>query len=73
VQELGALYEAYCAGSTSPLPDLKVQYADYAAQERQWLSGKVLEMQLAFWRQRLKAIPPVLALPLDRPRPAART
>ncbi len=57
VQELGALYEANCAGSPSPLPDLKLQYADYAAQERQWLQGEVLEKQLAFWRERLKGIP----------------
>src|SRR5580700_7571150 len=73
VQELGAFYEANCAGSPSPLPELKLQYADYAAQERQWLSGEVLRKQLAFWRERLKGIPPVLDLPLDRPRPAPRT
>jgi amino acid adenylation domain-containing protein len=73
VQELGALYEASCAGSPSPLPELKLQYADHAAHERQWLQGEMLEKQLAFWRERLKGIPPVLDLPLDRPRPAART
>ncbi len=73
LQELGVLYEAFCAGSPSPLTELKVQYADYAAQERQWLKGEVLDKQLAFWREKLKGVPPVLELPLDRPRPASRT
>jgi non-ribosomal peptide synthetase component F len=70
---LGVLYEAYCADRPSPLPEPTVQYADYAAQERAWLQGEVLEKQLAFWREQLKGIPPVLGLPLDRPRPQART
>ncbi len=73
LQELGVLYEVFCAGSPSPLPELRVQYADYAVQERQWLQGEVLEKQLAFWREKLKGVPPVLELPLDRPRPASRT
>jgi amino acid adenylation domain-containing protein len=73
LQELGALYEAFCAGGPSPLPEPNVQYADYAAQERAWLQGEVLEKQLAFWREQLKGIPPVLNLPLDRSRPQART
>ena len=71
--ELGVLYEAFCAGSLSPLPELAVQYADYAAQEREWLQREVLEKQLAFWREYLKGVPPVLDLPLDRPRPQTRT
>jgi amino acid adenylation domain-containing protein len=73
LQEMSALYEAFCSGNSSPLPELKVQYADYAAQERSWLQGEVLEKQLAFWRERLKGIPPVLDLPLDRERPKSRT
>jgi hypothetical protein len=73
MQELGVLYEAYCAGNPSPLPELTVQYADYASQERQWLQGEVLGKQLAFWREQLKGIPPLIDLPLDRPRPKART
>jgi non-ribosomal peptide synthetase component F len=73
LQELGVLYEAFCAGRPSPLPGPTVQYADYATQERAWLQGEVLEKQLAFWREQLKGIPPVLNLPLDRPRPQART
>ena len=73
LQELTALYEAFCAGKPSPLPELTLQYADYAAQEREWLQGDVLEKQLAFWRERLKGSPPVLDLPLDHPRPTSRT
>ncbi len=73
VQELGALYEAFAAGKPSPLSDPAVQYADYAAQERGWLQGEVLDKQLAFWRDRLKGAPAVIKLPLDRPRPENRS
>ena len=73
LQELGVFYEAFCGGRPSTLPELTVQYADYAVQERQWLQGEVLEKQLAFWRRQLKGVPPVLELPLDRPRPSSRT
>ena len=73
LQEMSALYEAFSSGSASPLAELKVQYADYAAQERAWLQGEVLEKQLAFWRERLKGVPPVLELPLDHERPKSRT
>jgi hypothetical protein len=73
LQEMSALYEAFSSGSASPLAELKVQYADYAAQERAWLQGEVLEKQLAFWRERLKGVPPVLELPLDYERPKSRT
>ena len=73
LQELTVLYQAFSAGNPSPLPALSVQYADYAVQERSWLQGKVLEKQLAFWRERLKGIPAVVALPLDRERPESRT
>ncbi|HSF38303.1 MAG TPA: amino acid adenylation domain-containing protein, partial [Thermoanaerobaculia bacterium] len=67
--ELGALYGAALAGAPSPLAPLPLQYADFAAWQREWLSGEVLEGQLAFWRERL-AHPAVLELPADRPRPA---
>jgi acyl carrier protein len=73
LQELTALYEAFATGRSSPMPELKVQYADYAAQERQWLQGDVLDTQLAFWRERLQGLPPVIDLPLDHPRPQSRT
>src|SRR5258708_33733641 len=50
VRELGALYQAYCQGRPSPLPELAVQYADYAVWQREWLRGEVLERQVAYWK-----------------------
>ncbi|MCP4658711.1 MAG: amino acid adenylation domain-containing protein, partial [bacterium] len=72
VDELTALYRAYSAGGRSPLPELPVQYADFAVWQRQWLSGEVLERQLAYWREQLAGLP-VLDLPTDRPRPASQS
>ncbi|MFP5285931.1 MAG: condensation domain-containing protein, partial [Thermoanaerobaculia bacterium] len=71
-RELGALYRAFAAGEPSPLPPLPVQYADYAAWQRGWLAGEVLERQTAYWREKLGGVPP-LDLPTDRPRPAVQT
>ncbi|GAX45370.1 non-ribosomal peptide synthase [Tolypothrix sp. NIES-4075] len=73
IQELTALYEAFCQGKLSPLPELPIQYADFAEWQRQWLSGKVLESQLNYWKQQLAKAPPFLELPTDRPRPAVQT
>ncbi|MGD9659469.1 MAG: amino acid adenylation domain-containing protein, partial [Methylocystis sp.] len=72
IREFAALYEAFVAGRPSPLPDLAIQYADYAAWQREWLQGEVLERQLAYWRDRLADAPPTLDLPTDRPRPATQ-
>ena len=55
------------------LPDLPIQYGDFAAWQREWLSGEVLERQLAYWRRQLAGVPPVLELPTDRPRPPAQS
>ncbi|MEU2543828.1 amino acid adenylation domain-containing protein, partial [Streptomyces iakyrus] len=71
-RELLALYEAFRAGSPDPLPPLAVQYADFAVWQRQWLTGDVLDAQLAYWRDRLGGLP-TLQLPTDRPRPAIRS
>jgi amino acid adenylation domain-containing protein len=68
--ELSALYRAFRDGRRSPLPELPVQYADFAAWQREQLAGGALEEQLAWWRERLGGEPPVLDLPYDRPRPA---
>jgi amino acid adenylation domain-containing protein len=73
VQELSALYPAYCAGAPSPLPELEIQYADFALWQRQWLSGEVLEQQLEYWVSQLQGAPELLQLPTDRPRPSVQT
>ncbi|WP_163867066.1 non-ribosomal peptide synthase/polyketide synthase, partial [Myxococcus eversor] len=73
VREMAALYEAFTAGRPSPLPELAFQYADFAAWQRQWLEGEVLQSQLGWWRQQLDGIPQLLQLPTDKPRPTART
>ncbi|MBW4677254.1 MAG: AMP-binding protein, partial [Desmonostoc geniculatum HA4340-LM1] len=73
VQELATLYQAFCGGQPSPLPPLLIQYVDFAAWQRQWLQGKVLETQLSYWRKHLEDAPKVLELPTDHPRPAIQT
>ena len=72
-QEITILYEVFSNNSTPPLPELPIQYADFACWQRQWLSGAVLERQLSYWKQRLEGELPVLELPFDRPRPARQT
>jgi amino acid adenylation domain-containing protein len=72
VEEIAALYPAALMDADSPLPDLVVQYADFAVWQRAWLQGEVLDRQLGYWRERLAGIP-VLALPTDRPRPALQS
>jgi amino acid adenylation domain-containing protein len=71
VGELTALYGAYSRGEESPLEELPLQYADYAAWQREWLRGEVLEAGMAYWRGRLGGELPVLDLPADRPRPSS--
>ncbi|MBN2001946.1 MAG: amino acid adenylation domain-containing protein [Anaerolineae bacterium] len=72
-RELTALYNAFSKGLPSPLPDLVLQYPDFAAWQREWLQGDVLETQLAYWQQRLGGVLPVLDLPVDRPWDEARS
>ncbi|RKG94303.1 non-ribosomal peptide synthetase, partial [Corallococcus carmarthensis] len=72
VREVATLYGAFAQGARSPLPPLRMQYADYAAWQRGWLQGEVLEAQLGYWREQLRGAPPVLELPTDKPRPAVR-
>ena len=72
-RELAALYGAYSQDEPSPLPELGVQYGDFAAWQRAWLKGEVLERQLAYWRRALRGAPPLLRLPTDRARPAVQT
>src|SRR5262249_45579039 len=67
--ELSELYAAHREGRPTVLPALPVQYADYAAWQRERLQGEALERELAHWRERLGGVE-ALALPTDRPRPA---
>ena len=73
IQEVAALYEAFRLGQPSPLADLPIQYADFAAWQREWLQGEALEKQLNYWREQLLGAPAILELPADRPRPAIQT
>ncbi|HFQ92928.1 MAG TPA: non-ribosomal peptide synthetase, partial [Anaerolineae bacterium] len=73
MQEITALYDAFAAGRPSPLPDLPIQYADFAHWQREWLQGEALEGQLVYWQEKLGSQPPILELPTDRPRPAVQT
>jgi aspartate racemase len=71
-RELGNLYEAFSRGDPDPLPELPIQYADYATWQRQWLQGEALKTQLSYWRNQLDGVP-ALQLPTDRPRPALQS
>lgn len=62
IRELAALYEAFCTGQPSPLPELSIQYADFAHWQRQWLQGDVLETLLSYWQQQLASAPTKLEL-----------
>ncbi|HSG41397.1 MAG TPA: condensation domain-containing protein, partial [Thermoanaerobaculia bacterium] len=72
VRELGILYAAAVSGSPSPLPELAVQYADFAVWQRRRLAGDFLASELAWWREQLARVPQALDLPTDHPRPLAR-
>ncbi|HLX07807.1 MAG TPA: condensation domain-containing protein, partial [Thermoanaerobaculia bacterium] len=72
VRELGELMGALSRGEPARLPALPVQYADFAAWQREWLQGEVLAQEVAHWRRELAGAPEVLELWWDRPRPAGR-
>ena len=71
-RELAALYMAYREGRPSPLPELPIQYADFAAWQRQYLQGESLNRLQSYWVEQLHNLSP-MDLPVDRPRPAIRT
>jgi len=73
VEEFAAFYGAYSRGEEPRLPELAIQYADYAVWQRAWLEAGEGERQLAYWRQKLGDDHPVLELPSDRPRPAEQS
>ena len=70
VSEIVALYRSYCEDKPSPLPDLGLQYADYAHWQTQPANTDALNLQLDYWREKLRATP-VLQLPIDKARPTA--
>ncbi|MEH2144300.1 condensation domain-containing protein [Nostoc sp.] len=72
-QELAALYTAFSQGESSPLLELPIQYADFAAWQREWLQGDFLQMLLDYWKQQLGSNLEELQLPIDHPRPSAPT
>ncbi len=73
LSELTLLYQFHLSGGHDPLPPLKRHYADFAVWQRDWLEKGALDDQLAFWRSALDGMPPLLDLPLDRPRQATQT
>lgn len=72
LRELNTLYMAAVTGQQHKLAPLSLQYADFAIWQRKWLTGDVLALQLSWWRARLQGAPPVINLPVDRPRPATQ-
>lgn len=68
MRELSTLYRAYAQAEVAALPELPIQYTDFAAWQQTWLQGAALNSQLDYWREQLRELP-VLDLPCDRPRP----
>ena len=76
IREMTVFYEAFSTGNPTPLtqlPELSIQYADFAHWQQQWLQGDVLDAQLNYWKQQLAGVPPLLELPTDSPRSATQT
>ncbi|WP_457812474.1 amino acid adenylation domain-containing protein [Sinorhizobium meliloti] len=72
-RELTTIYMAFLNGRPSPLPELTVQYPDFAVWQADWFRGEPLQKQLRYWRDQLSGLRPVLNLPTDRRRPPVRT
>jgi amino acid adenylation domain-containing protein len=73
LREVSTLYAAFSRGEGSPLPELEIQYADYAVWQREWLQDEELERQMSYWQRQLHGAPTVLELPQDHPRPPVQT
>ena len=71
--ELEELYRAFTAGRCSTLPELTIQYADFALWQREWLMSGTLDRQLAYWREKLWSVPAALTIAADRRRPPIQT
>ncbi|HEV2862459.1 MAG TPA: amino acid adenylation domain-containing protein [Pyrinomonadaceae bacterium] len=72
-QDIGALYYSFLKAEPPALPELPIQFVDYAVWQRERMGGEVYRQQLAYWRKRLEGAPLVLELPADRPRPTIQT
>ena len=73
LHEFSNLYSSFPDYPGARLVDLPLQYADYTLWQREWLQGKVLDDQLAYWKEQLAGLPPILELPTDHPRPSILT
>ncbi|EAZ91849.1 non-ribosomal peptide synthetase [Crocosphaera chwakensis] len=73
VQELTTLYSGYVEGKKTQLSPLKIQYADFAVWQREWLSGENLQNKIDYWKTKLSGLPPLLELPTDYARPPKQT
>ncbi|MCC6858462.1 MAG: amino acid adenylation domain-containing protein [Bryobacterales bacterium] len=73
MSELAVLYEAFARSADSPLPELEVQYADFARWQREWLAGERLASQVEYWKRQLRDLPPFLDLCAGRARPALQS
>jgi amino acid adenylation domain-containing protein/non-ribosomal peptide synthase protein (TIGR01720 family) len=73
LRELAEMYNAFVSGELPPVPELNVQYADYAVWQRSGIQGEILKDQLRYWSDKLRGAPPILELPTDSARPAAQT
>jgi hypothetical protein len=71
-EELAVLYDAFSKGEPSPLAEVPIQFPDFAAWQRGWLQGEILEAQSVYWQQQLAGAPLVLELPTDHPRPSVQ-
>lgn len=73
VEELKSLYQAFAHHQMSPLPELAIQYSDFAAWQREWMRGDALQQQMDYWKQQLSGELSMLLLPTDHPRPNIQT
>src|SRR5205807_2054138 len=73
LRELSILYAGFAEGNEAELPELPIQYADYAVWQQQWMDDGGLDRQLDYWRTQLAGAPTLLQLPTDRPRPAIQS
>ena len=72
-RELTTLYQAFSSGRPSPLPELPIQYADFAYWQRGWLQGEFLRTHVDYWKSKLRSSPPILEIPTDHPRPSLQS